>query len=172
MENCFVKFVQASDSDSQKARPSSCVNSYFKNCILGYYVKSSAYSWTDYCKLNRSCTAYNCIGLGSHDTNIFSDIAYKNNTNTWIGTDGSSIFKSYKDYSSGGIISDSEAFELTDEAKAKYLGVDGTQVGIHGGNLPYNEQPSTPQITKCNVAAKSTADGKLSVEIEVKAAEY
>ena len=172
MENCFVKFVQNSDSDADKSRPSSCVNSYFKNCILAHYIKSSSYSMSDLCKLNKSCTAYNCIGLGSSETNIFSNIAYKNNTNTWVGTDGSSIFKSYTGYKNNDDIPDSEAFELTDEAKAKYLGVDGTQVGIHGGNLPYNEQPSTPQITKCNVAAKSTADGKLSVEIEVKAAEY
>lgn len=172
MENCFVKFVQNSDSDADKSRPSSCVNSYFKNCILAHYIKSSSYSMSDLCKLNKSCTAYNCIGLGSSETNIFSNIAYKNNTNTWVGTDGSSIFKSYTGYKNNNDIPDSEAFELTDEAKAKYLGVDGTQVGIHGGNLPYNEQPSTPQITKCNVAAKSTADGKLSVEIEVKAAEY
>lgn len=66
---------------------------------------------------------------------------------------------------------DSENFELTDEAKAKYLGIDGTEVGIHGGILPWDTTPSNPQITKCKVASKSTADGKLSVDIEVKAAE-
>lgn len=61
--------------------------------------------------------------------------------------------------------------ELTDEAKTTYLGMDGKEVGLYGGNLPYDENPSNPQITKCNVAAKSTADGKLSVDIEVKGAE-
>ena len=163
MANCFVHFT----STNYDTTPKNCLNTYFKNCILtyNYYTSSSNY-------LPTSCTAYNCIGLGTQGYNIFSNIAYKNNTNTWIGASGTSVFKTYKDFNTTNLISDSEAFELTDEAKAKYLGVDGTQVGIHGGNLPYNEQPSTPQITKCNVAAKSTADGKLSVEIEVKAAEY
>lgn len=167
MANCFVHFSPASSPGI--AIPSNCLNTYFKNCILTYHYNT--YTSSSF-HLPTSCTAYNCIGLGGADYNIFSNIAYKNNTNTWIGRDGSTIFKTYKDFHTANLISDSEAFELTDEAKAKYLGVDGTQVGIHGGNLPYNEQPSTPQITKCNVAAKSTADGKLSVEIEVKAAEY
>jgi hypothetical protein len=61
-------------------------------------------------------------------------------------------------------------FELTDEAKAKFLGTDSTEVGWYGGVLPYTSIPSYPRITKMNVANKSTADGKLSVEIEVSAA--
>ena len=165
MANCFVHFF----AKSYGRYPKDCLNTYFKNCILTYNYDGSDSSLF---YLPTSCTAYNCIGLGGSTINIFSNIASKNNTNTWIGTDASTIFKTYKDFNTTNCISDSETFELTDEAKAKYLGVDGTQVGIHGGNLPYNEQPSTPQITKCNVAAKSTADGKLSVEIEVKAAEY
>ena len=168
MANCFVHFSPL--YNDVYSTPNYCLNTYFKNCILTYYYDNRFNS--SYYYLPTSCTAYNCIGLGGHNNNIFSKIAYKNNTNRWIGTDGSTIFKTYKDFNTKNLISDSEAFELTDVAKAKYLGVDGTQVGIHGGNLPYNEQPSTPQITKCNVAAKSTADGKLSVEIEVKAAEY
>lgn len=174
MANCFVHFNCRSSSSTNylESYPYHCVNSYFKNCILTY---SRNYSTNDLYSLPQSCTAYNCIGLGgseSRSVNIFANISYKNNTNTWKDYSASSVFKTYNTFNTYGLISDSEDFELTDEAKAKYLGVDGTQVGIHGGNLPYNEQPSTPQITKCNVAAKSTADGKLSVEIEVKAAEY
>ena len=53
----------------------------------------------------------------------------------------------------------------------KYLGIDGTPVGKFGGMIPYDMMPSYPQITKMNVAAKTTADGKLSVEIGVSAAQ-
>ena len=62
-------------------------------------------------------------------------------------------------------------YELTDAAKAEYIGIDEKEVGIYGGNLPYETRILSPQITKCNVAAKTTAYGKLSVDIEVKAAE-
>ena len=165
MDNCFVHFECLYSDDGD--RPQACVNTYFKNCVLAYY----AYTNGSYNSLPTSCTAYNCVGIGRED-DIFSNIAYKNNTNTWVGGSVASIFKTYTDYQSKAIISDSETFELTDEAKTKYLGTDGTQIGLYGGNLIYNENPTTPQITKCNVAAKSTADGKLSVDIEVKAAEY
>ena len=51
------------------------------------------------------------------------------------------------------------------------LGIDEKEMGIYGGNLPWDVYIPSPRITKCNVAAKTTADGKLSVDIEVKAAE-
>ena len=59
--------------------------------------------------------------------------------------------------------------DLTEEAKGKYLGTDGTPIGMYGGIMPFNMIPSYPRITKMNVANKTTADGKLSVEIEVSA---
>ena len=47
-----------------------------------------------------------------------------------------------------------------------YIGSDGTQIGLHGG-IGFDLIPSTLQITKCEVAPRSTKDGKLSVKIEV-----
>lgn len=61
--------------------------------------------------------------------------------------------------------------KLSDEAKTKYLGTDGTEVGLYGGQYPYDLTPLYPQITKLNVAKQATADNKLSVEVEVSANE-
>lgn len=70
------------------------------------------------------------------------------------------------------IFQESDKFkDLTEEAKKEYLGNDGTPVGMYGGILPYDTTPTYPRITKMNVANKTTADGKLSVEIEVSAAQ-
>lgn len=131
-------------------------SSSFKNCIIsdndnGNYIGSS-------------CTAYNCVCLTAD--NYFRKIT--NSTNKSL-TEYATLFKTYTGAALDNL--DSETFELTDEAKTQYLGTDGTEVGIYGGNLPFDPTPSNPQITKCNVAAKSTADGKLSVDIEVNAAE-
>ncbi|MBQ7698022.1 MAG: hypothetical protein IJT35_05515 [Paludibacteraceae bacterium] len=63
-------------------------------------------------------------------------------------------------------LSDTEWFKLSEKGKT-YLGDDEKEVGIYGGKMPFDPRTTTPQITKCNVAAKSTADGKLSVDIEV-----
>lgn len=133
-------------------------SSSFKNCII----KGTGNSSYDY--INGNCTAYNCVGFGYGSM-------YKHITNATnkIVTDFATLFKTYTGATLDNL--DSETFELTDTAKTQYLGVDGTEVGIYGGNLPFDPTPSNPQITKCNVAAKSTADGKLSVDIEVNAAE-
>lgn len=56
--------------------------------------------------------------------------------------------------------------ELTEEGK-KILGTDGTEVGIHGGSMPFTDYPSTPQITQKNVAPQSDVNGKLSVKFVI-----
>ena len=61
---------------------------------------------------------------------------------------------------------DTYTFEQTDEAASTYLGTDGTQVGIYGGDLPFDPTPSNPQITQFDVE-KNAANGKLTVKINV-----
>lgn len=159
-DNCFVKFDYSS-STSYGDSPNDVINAYYKNCIIQTTGSTS--------RIPESCTANFCVGVGY--SYLFDNLSSKNNTNKYVSTIGD-VFKNYKVTGSNTYIADFYNFELTEAAAAKYIGTDGTQVGIYGGNLVYDEDPTIPQITKCNVAAKSTADGKLSVDIEVKAAEY
>ena len=115
-------------------------------------------------QLPNSSVATNCISIGY--SNLFGAQAANTGNRSFSYNEFSKVFKSFT-----GSYSEAQQFELTDEAKTKYLGTDGTEVGMHGGVLPYDTTPSYPQITKMNVANKTTADGKLSVEIEVSAAE-
>ena len=110
-----------------------------------------------------SSVANNCVSVG-YDYDIFQNTPSSTGCKTVKSY--ANIFKTFTD-----TYSDTETFELTDAAKTKCLGTDGTQVGLYGGVLPYSSIPSYPQITKMNVANKTTADGKLSVEIEVSAAQ-
>ena len=162
----------------------SCVNCYinnpstpnsnnfeFVNCIIYKYdyrdynigkssfKNSVLYSNGGY-GLSSSAVAYNCVGIGWNP--MFDNIP---NTTNSIKT-FQQVFKTYT-----GTYNDDESFELTDDAKTTLKGIDGTQIGIYGGNMPFSTTPTNPQITKCNVAAKSTADGKLSVDITVSGAE-
>jgi len=132
--------------------------STFKNCIIKNTDGGS--------DMASSCVAYNCLALkrdNDENDDIFRNMP--NNTNKVATIE--EVMKTYR----GDNFTDDERFELTDEAKTKYIGIDGTQVGIYGGNMPFNTTPTNPQITKCNVAAKSTADGKLSVDITVGSAD-
>ena len=136
-------------------------SSSLKSCVL---IADQSYP------IPSTTTVFNCVGFYKSFYNNNSTYALfanvPNSTNTALGTNSP-----FKTYTTGSDYNDSEKFELTDEAKTKYLGIDGTQVGLYGGTLPFSSTPSNPQITKCNVAAKSTADGKLSVDITVNGAE-
>lgn len=60
-------------------------------------------------------------------------------------------------------------YKLTEEAAAKYIGSDGTQVGIYGGSVPFTEVLSTPQIVEKTIATQTDENGMLSVKIKVEA---
>ena len=148
--NCVIN-IDGSNPQSMCTSKSS-----FENCILIYDATTRI--------LDSGTSAYNCLVVGTTN-DIFVNVP--NNTNKVVSL-YSDVFKTYKTMQSIAN-NDDETFELTEEAKTKYLGLDGTQVGIYGGAIPYNTTTATPKITKCNVAAKSTVDGKLSVDIEVSA---
>lgn len=161
-QNCVINFnnINGSSYDNYVYKLS---NSIFRNCFINCRNSSSSYYY--YNTLDPSCTAYNCVGY-SHKNNIFNNQINTTNTNV---SSVSEVFKTWQGENLNTF--KTERLELADAAKAKYLGVDGTQIGIYGGSIPFEARPSNPQITKLNVASKSTADGKLSVDIEVKAAE-
>lgn len=127
-------------------------NCIFQNCILSDIYGNK--------RLSSSNIANNCVGYyinnyyGSSNSSIFSSLNSSSN-NTWLG---------YKQNAAGMITS---FYNPTDEIRENYLGDDGTEVGVYGGMYPYDPVPSTPRITKCEVAKRPTADGKLSVNIEV-----
>lgn len=122
-------------------------------------------AFDSYAYIPETSTAYNCLGYTNVTTdNIFVYIS--NSSNSVLYKSSSSIFLE-SDLNSSNSLADFTSFELTEDVKSTYLGADGTEVGVYGGFLPYTSRPAGPKITKCNVAQKSTVDGKLSVEIEV-----
>lgn len=122
----------------------------YKNCIIigdGYFSSSSS--------------AYNNLFI-SDDRNILQNVP--NNTNLRVPT-SDERFAYLRGYN------DSKDYKLTDQNRDVLKATDGGEIGIYGGSLPYSAIPTNPQITKFNVASKTTADGKLSVDIEVKSGE-
>lgn len=121
-------------------------NCVIRGCVNGYHPASSA-------------TSFNCLGTACSAGGTFYASLLNNcqNIGYW-----SSIFKTFTDtYVEG------ETFELQDSIANNYLGTDGTQVGIYGGVMPFDPKVGNPKIRRCNVARRSTVDGKLSVDIEV-----
>lgn len=136
--NCYTKTL---DNGNIK-------ESTFNNCIVHDFNGPGAY-------FHSQTILNNCYYFGEA-TDPFRNSMTTTNVvdNTLVGE--SDVFK------------DLFTYELKDGLAAQWLGSDGTQVGVHGGSFPFDSTPTNPQITKFNVAKKTTADGMLSVDIEVK----
>lgn len=70
-----------------------------------------------------------------------------------------SVFKTL----TGVTLYEEDTFDLTESAAA-ILGTDGTQLGIHGGSLPYDPTTTYPRFLTFDVAEKAV-DGKLAVSV-------
>lgn len=163
-----------------------CYNSSmnFYGCYLNgtYFGQNSIFLLTncilvvkDYGNPRDVCVLKNSIVINHRDDNWIGYCSQAYNT-VCIGDlyNGCDLYNSLQQNNGTVLPKDTQFFkegtfyQLNDEAK-KYLGSDGTEVGIYGGSLPFDPTPTNPQIVKFNVAPKTTADGKLSIDIEVNA---
>ena len=146
--NIVNSYVKDFDNGTSTVNATNCIirsskNTNFRNCIITL-APSAATSDGDssstysYCISNRCNFRYSPTG--------------KNECHTEI----ENFFKEGTD-----------CYELKDEYATRFLGSDGTQVGIHGGALPFDPITTSLKIKKFSVASRTTADGKLPIEIEI-----
>lgn len=134
---------------------------YYLNFLNSIFV----WSWGNYSGgdtnyiLPNTATATNCLSVKK--STLFNSLIV-NKGNMTAGT-CAEVFKTFK----GGGYNDIETFELTDEAKAAYIGADGTEVGMQGGMMPFNTTVQYPIITTFNADVRTDKEGKLNVEIAV-----
>ena len=146
-----------------------------ENCILnqrglGDLTQSQWYNCIFFCTgysesyLPADAVVKNCIYPEYNGNNYAYDIF-----RGMISHPGTAIFKydeTFKTFT--GAYSDEETFELTDAAKAKYLGTDGKEVGLYGGSCPFNTTVSYPLISTMTIDEKTDDNGQLKVEIGIK----
>lgn len=157
------------------------VSSTFTNCII--FHSTEYYNYDNYLYLSniKYSALYNCILVGNN-TSAYNYIPATSYATNCVAINTKNTLKNFYTNSSPtnrlcattelfGTDTIKHPYTLTNEAKTKYLGNDGKEVGIHGGSFPYTTVITNPHIAKCNVAPYSTNDGKLSIEIEVKNAE-
>lgn len=141
--NCYLFYSK----DLWQSNNFRIINSNFTNCFINTDIEGF--------QLPASNIASYCVGFSPETFSLLP-----NSNNTVI--DNTNIFESFS-----ATCQDGATYKLTNEAKTQYIGSDGKEIGIYGGMLPFSPIPSNPQITKFNVAEKSTADGKLSIDITV-----
>jgi hypothetical protein len=111
--------------------------------------------------INRFITAggvcYNCIGAQSfiERSGTYANCYYDyTNWATLFGDEQNNL-----NYLKG---TEPRSFTIADT----YMGNDGTVVGLHGGTYGWDKIPSTPRIISSTIDSKTSADGKLKVNIK------
>lgn len=145
--NCYVQ-VQNCDQADQEAE--------FYNCIL----------YSRWGNGSSNVASHNCIGISLDRPNyIFWDTTSSTNiANGLINSTFSEVFVNFDGTYHPGV----DNLELTPAAQA-ILGYDGTQIGIYGGQHPFNPHLNThtPIIGHVTVPHSSNAQGRLDVDVEV-----
>ncbi|MCM1313416.1 MAG: hypothetical protein NC206_10530 [Bacteroides sp.] len=147
-------------------------NAMFKNSYLYairfgnfFHSKRNTVTSSNVYKLNSSCSAFNCLDSyyagSSNVSSKFYNLPIKMNLYTNGGT---TIYSPFKTSTTS--YSDTDSYELSDEAKEKYLGTDGNPICLYGGDYPYTTTSSIPYVVEKNIATKSE-NGKLKVSVKV-----
>ena len=89
------------------------------------------------------------------------------NSPTSSGNVAMSLSDVFENWDGESLPTDLETYVLKSSVSDSIQGLDGTEVGIFGGFMPFDWRPTYSVIKRCNVANRTTADGKLSVDIEV-----
>ena len=134
-------------------------NKTIMNCIL--------YCSFRYSQSNNNYTSFNTIGIntfynswdGYYTYFDLTDIATHNLHNY---TGFAQVFQTFR-----GNYSDGMSMALNDNIATTILGDDSTQVGIYGGQYPWDDKVSNPLIGHFSAARRTNAQGNLEVDIEV-----
>ncbi|MBO4906353.1 MAG: hypothetical protein J5486_04880 [Bacteroidaceae bacterium] len=157
-ENCWIRYAAGSSLTSTIT---------FNHCIIygidSWYVTSGSKQYAHFTNniivaaLPENCTAYNNIFIS---TSIGTNVTGENN---WVNIVTSGIFEP----DNGLVYSATNNYII--RFPKKYVGTDGTEVGINGGSYPFNRLSSVPRILQSDIDLTTTEDKKLNVSIKVEA---
>lgn len=145
-------------------------NAVFKNSYVCWGRPSNEFHSDQSLSFNElihsSCSAFNCFSSEEDNTNnVFYNLTVKIN----MYYSSNNVHYPFKYYFANYVYpyySDIIPYELTDDAKTKYLGTDGNPICLYGGDYPYTTRPSVPYIVEKNIGTKSE-NGKLKVSVKV-----
>lgn len=157
--HCYVDFLEShyftASSGTKYYGADKIQNSVYQNSIV--YARYP---------IPLTCSASYCVGCYvANNSNLFANFSSLG-TNTWY-TDSAKLFSTHR-WGYNKYYSETEQFQLTDDAKAKHIGSDGTEIGIHGGSMPYSEDPVRPRLLKVQTSTRTTSKGILPVRIDAK----
>lgn len=181
--NCIIKATN--NQYSQFLSGSSSRNNTYINCVLnsGFQHRLPNYAICNNCIIIGANDYYsyqynNCVVIKTTSNSTDTILNGAVNYSVLIGFTGSdspassgnvvmSLSDVFENWDGESLPTDLETYVLKSSVSDSIQGLDGSEVGIFGGFMPFEWRPSYSIIKRFNVANRTTADGKLSVDIEV-----
>ena len=175
--NCVIGYCNGSSSHTNIY--ANCVLNGFpdystcNNCIMRTRYASSYDNivYNSCIVINKATTATVSLGGSTGIGSVKNCILIGDLTVTSSASSGNvamSISDVFENWNGNTISTDLEKYVLKSSVSDTIVGFDGSEVGIFGGFMPFEKwTPTYSVIKRCNVSNRTTADGKLSVDIEV-----
>ena len=142
-----------------------------KNCIIfSTYSYGCAYKdnifISDYIDFDTAAeTASFCSHNIATKKDYFKNIDESRNNNNWDGKTSIGIFGE----DIGNKYNSKYTYKLKEGNASLYIGSDGKEVGLYGGEYPFSKIPSNPQILSKEIDVQTTTEGKLKVNVKIEA---
>lgn len=174
--NCIIK-GSVGGSSSRNNTYINCVINYNSGTIPNYAICNNCIISGYESQNNDNYQYNNCIVIkkgASNDTILNGAVNYSvligftgTDSPTSSGNVVMSLSDVFENWDGESLPTDLETYVLKSSVSDSIQSIDGTEVGIFGGFMPFDWRPSYSIIKRFNVANRTTADGKLSVDIEV-----
>ena len=137
------------------------------NCIISGFDNSNYdnYQYNN-CVVIKKGTSTDAILNGAVNYSVLIGFTGSDNPAS-SGNVAMSLSDVFENWDGTSLPTDLETYVLKSSVSDSIQSLDGTEVGIFGGFMPFDWRPSYSIIKRFNVANRTTADGKLSVDIEV-----
>lgn len=189
--DCYDCIIRQSIANSvegwSSSNPSKAYNLLISNChlnnnssILSNFTTTSTI-FVDHCivrSIHSGASAARCTNNIIYQSSLPTGADGANNifittsgTATSTTTDGSWYNMRnqgvWADDNEDGTYAADKTFEL--KYPDRYIGTDGTQIGLHGGVYAWNKTPVIPRITECTIDTDNVNNGTLKVSIKAEA---
>ena len=148
VENCWIYIPYGGDLSSTITYDHCIIKSVYSG--YAHYTNSIILS-----SLPENCTAHNNIFTGAVGSNVTG-------TGNWTNVNLDGIFTN-----ASAEYTPTNNFTLC--FPKKFVGTDGTEVGINGGVAPFDRISPIPRILSSNIDLRTSDEGKLNVSIQVEA---
>ena len=165
LQNCYVTGHVSGFGGASDVLVDHCILARNNSGAYDQYHGPYTYRYTIFdCYLPTGATARYCLGYEGY----FTYRASATSSNSYYNSDWATLFKDGQNNLAFMLTGTNTPRTWEFAEPDKYLGDDGTPVGVTGGEFPWNPIPSTPRIVSSSIDSKSVA-GKLKVNIKAEA---